>query len=389
MRRDRLLIVIDGMEVGGSQRQVQQLLHGLDRRRWEPELLYFRSPSFLVDEIARDGVRVHCIRKRHRVDLPFLWAYARLLRERDYALIHAFSLTAELASVFARALARRRPALVASERSFALDRPRWFWWLKGFAIGRSAAVIANSRAGARATAQRTGMPDARFDVVPNGVALPQVISPDERAALRHELGVAEEQLLALFVGRLVPVKNLPSLIRALAALEPEQRPRVALAGGGPEQDALELLAADLGVDANLVFLGERTDVPRLLQAADYLVLTSHFEGLSNAALEAMAAGCPVIASAVGGTPELVDNGRSGLLFPPDDAPALAAAMARMGDAELRRRLARGATAHVNAHHSGGALAAATSAVYERCLRAKEYAKNTGVAGPEPVQGPAK
>ena len=142
MRRDRILVAIDGMEVGGSQRQVEQLLKGLDRRRWDAELVYFRSPSFLVDEIARDGIVVHHLPKRRRVDLPFLFSLARLMRRRDYTLIHAFSLTAELACVLARPMSGRWPALVASERSFALDRPPWFWRLKRFVLGQSAAVIA-------------------------------------------------------------------------------------------------------------------------------------------------------------------------------------------------------------------------------------------------------
>ncbi|GAB3384636.1 glycosyltransferase family 4 protein [Lysobacter fragariae] len=368
MPRERLLVVIDGMEVGGSQRQVQQLLKGLDRKRWEPELAYFRENSFLVDAIRRDGIPVHYLPKRRRVDLRFLAAFARLLRHRNYALIHAFSLTAELSSVLARALSGRRPLLVASERSFALDRPAWFWRLKRFVLGQSAAVIANSSAGARATARRTGMPDAMFAIVPNGVDIPAPLAPDERVAIRRSLGVPDGRLLGVFVGRLVPVKNLPCLLRALAALESGQRPRIALVGGGPLLASTEQLATELGVSADLCFLGERTDASQLMQAADFLVLPSHFEGLSNALLEAMAAGCPVIASAVGGCPELIDDGRTGLLFTPDDANALAAAMSRMSDAALRSRLAQGASEHVKQHHSRDALGAATSAVYERCLR---------------------
>jgi glycosyltransferase involved in cell wall biosynthesis len=121
------------------------------------------------------------------------------------------------------------------------------------------------------------------------------------------------------------------------------------------------------VEADLCFIGERSDATRLMQAADFLVLPSHFEGLSNALLESMAAGCPVIASAVDGNVELIDDGRTGLLFLPDDADALAAAMSRMADPLLRSRLAQAATQHVIQHHSQHALGAATSAVYERCL----------------------
>jgi glycosyltransferase involved in cell wall biosynthesis len=360
-------VVIDGMEVGGSQRQVQHLLMGLDRRRWEPELAFFRCDSFLADAIRRDGVPVHHLPKRRRIDLPFLLAYARLLRDRDYAIVHAFSLTAEWSTVLARLLSRRRPALVASERSFALDRPAWFWWLKRLIVGQSAAVIANSKAGAHATARRTGTPEAMFVTIVNGVAVPVAISRDECAATRRALGVPDGRPFGLFVGRLVSAKNLPCLVRALAMMRPGERPWIALAGGGPLRAAIEALAAEHRVEADLCFIGERSDATRLMQAADFLVLPSHFEGLSNALLESMAAGCPVIASAVDGNVELIDDGRTGLLFLPDDADALAAAMSRMADPLLRSRLAQAATQHVIQHHSQHALGAATSAVYERCL----------------------
>ena len=128
-------------------------------------------------------------------------------------------------------------------------------------------------------------------------------------------------------------------------------------------------------------LGERADATRLMQAADFLVLPSHFEGLSNALLEAMAAGCPVIASAVGGSVELVNDGRTGLLFPANDADALAAAMSRIADPALRSRLAQAAKSHVKHSHSREALGTATAAVYERCLRMSDSGTTTMPAHP--------
>lgn len=366
--RRRILVVIDGMEVGGSQRQIQHLLANLDRTRWEPELAYFRCHSHLVETIRLSGIPVHHVPKRHRIDLRFLLAFASLLRERDYSLVHAYSLTAELWAVVARAVAGRRPPLIASERSFYLAKPAWHWMLKRVVLGASTAVIANSVIGARSTANRTRTPEALFATVANGVELPEDMDTAERSRVREELGVSQGRSIGLFAGRLVRVKNLPCLVRALASLPPAQRPWLGLAGGGPLRDELEQLAADLGVADDIGFLGERRDVASLLQAVDFLVLPSHFEGQSNAVLEAMAAGCPVIASDVGGTPELVHDGRTGLLFPTDDADALAAAMSRLAaEPDLRTQLARSAREHVATNHSPAALADATSAVYERCL----------------------
>ncbi|GAB3356783.1 glycosyltransferase [Lysobacter tyrosinilyticus] len=366
--RKRVLVVIDSMEIGGSQRQVQHLLAGLDRQRWEPELAYFRCDSFLVEAVRDSGIPVHYLPKRSRIDLRFLFDYARLLRERNYALVHAYSLTAELWTLPASFLAGRRPTLVASERSSQRrDRPDWYWRLKRLVLGRCAAVIANSSSGARSTAQRTGMPESLFTTITNDVELPAPIDTGHRGNIRAAIGVPDQRLLGLFVGRLVPVKNLACLIRALSLLEPAQRPQMALVGDGPLREALQQLAVECGVASDVQFLGERPDATQLMQAADFLVLPSHFEGLSNALLEAMAARCPVIASAVGGSAELIDDGRTGLLFPSDDASALAKTIERICDPTLRAALAQAARLHVEKNHSQAALVSATSQVYERCL----------------------
>lgn len=369
--RKRVLVVIDSMEVAGSQRQVQHLLTGLDRQRWEPELAYFRTDSFLVDAISDCGIPVHYLPKRRRLDLSFLLRYAKLLRGRDYALVHAYSLTAELWTLPARLLARRRPVLVASERSSQRrDRPSWYWWLKRLVLGRCAAVIANSRAGAESTARRTGMPDGLFTTIVNDVDMPRPIAAAEADALRDSIGAPRGRMLGLFVGRLVPVKNLACLIRALARIEPARRPWIALAGTGPLADPLMQLATERGVASDVRFLGERADATQLMQAADFLVLPSRMEGLSNALLEAMAARCPVIASAVGGSAELIHHDATGLLFPDDDDAGLAGQILRLQDPALRSRLSAAARHYVEMNHSQAALVAATTKVYERCLRAE-------------------
>lgn len=371
----RLLVVIGEMEVGGSQRQIVHLLTGLDRRLWQPELAYFRTDSFLVHRLRDAGIPVHHLPKHGRVDLGFLWRFAALLRRGDYDLIQAFSLTAELWTVLARSLCRRRPPIVASERNQQLDKPSWYWQIKRFVLARSAAAIANSDAGAQTTARHTRVPLEFFDTICNGVDVPPDIAPQEREALRASLGVPAGRTFGLFVGRLAPQKNLDCLIDAMARLPAGRRPWLALVGEGPSRGHAQQRVAACGLAADVSFAGERADARKLMQAADFLVLPSHFEGLSNSLLEAMAAGCPVIASAVGGTPELIEHERTGLLFATDDAPRLAACLSRLsGDETLRSHLSRQARDHVIRTYGVASLVAATAAVYERCLHPETGAR---------------
>lgn len=367
MRAERVLVVSDEMEVGGSQRQIVHLLRGLHARGRAVSLLYFRKASHLVAELEGEGIPVHCIPKRGAIDPRFLLALWRFLRQGRFDVVHAFSITAELWVWLAlRLLPGTR--FVGSVRGLGLSGPAWHWRAKRWICRSAAAVISNSRAGAALVAGRCGLPVSGFDIVPNGLALPPPPSPQDRQAAREALGVAAWQPLVLFVGRLVPEKDLGGLLEAFARPELAGDAVLWLAGEGPERPRLEARIAALGLAERVRLLGERTDTLRLMQAADLLVLPSREEGLSNVLLEAMGNGLPVVATAVGGTPELVEDGHTGCLVPGGDVRTLAAAIAcLLADAPARQRLGAAARRRAEAAFSLDAMIEATAAVYDRCL----------------------
>lgn len=371
MKPKRLLVVTDEMEVGGSQRQISFLLSGLDRSQWEPELLFFRKESFMAQALRAQDITVHQLPKRGRFDPGFVLRYAALLRRGRYDVVHAYSLTAELWTAIARMFVRRAPSQVSSVRNLHLGQSRLFWMLKRFALGRSAAIITNSRIAAEHTAQHVGMDPSRFEFVANGVAPVEPMPPHERDALRRAIGVPAGRCFGLFVGRLVKQKNVPCLIRAMAALQPHERPWIALAGWGPLHDEITRLRSEAGLEADLHLLGERSDAVDLMKAADFLVLPSLHEGMSNVLMEAMSVACPVVASEVGGAPELIDHGRTGLLFRSDDSAALAMHLRRItADADLRIRLSAASAEHIRNSYSIDQLVKGTVAVYERGIQTR-------------------
>jgi glycosyltransferase involved in cell wall biosynthesis len=231
----------------------------------------------------------------------------------------------------------------------------------------SDAVVVVSHDG-RARLIETGYPPDQISVVPPGRNLEAFSRIRERLVEPAQIeGVPPSARVALTVGRLTPLKGVDYLLtawQAVASAVPDVT--LVIVGNGEREAELKTQAAALGLTGRVVFAGFRTDVPALLARADLFVLSSLWEGLPMAAIEAMAAGCPVVATAVGGVPEVVETGITGLLAPPQDAAALAATLIRLlGNHALSSALASAAAAHVQSRYSREAMVEATRQVYLR------------------------
>jgi glycosyltransferase involved in cell wall biosynthesis len=265
-----------------------------------------------------------------------------------------------LAAVLARV-----PAVLATVQVIAPHRPDRSTLRQLRLLARGVdRYLAVSHAIAAALVAEYRWPAAKIEVVHNAVALERFSAPAP-AGLRAELGAGEGVPLVLTPARLDPQKGHADL---LAAAVQVPGALFALAGDGPQRASLEALAARLGIADRVRFLGTRDDIPDLLAACDVFALPSLYEGSSLAVLEAMAARRAVIASAIGGTDELIEDGRDGFLVPPGDPEALAAALARLlNDAELRARLAANARERVEREFSRERMAARVGAAYEELL----------------------
>lgn len=331
----------DARQLGGAEQALLILIENIDHRAWRPTLLLAASP-----EATLLAQRAHELSAEVRPVAPMPLGLTgarrvpRLVRELRRArpdVFHAH-LSWPLAAKWALAAAvlAHVPAIVATVHLFPdypLDRSNFFQGrvLARF-VGRYVAVSDDIAA---RLARRLRWPAKKIEVIHNGVSLDRFARPVD-PALRAQLAGRTERIVFLTVARLDEQKGHDVLLRAAARI-PEAR--FVLAGDGPERPRLEREAHDLGLGEQVAFLGHREDVPDLLAASDAFVLPSLYEGTPLAVLEAMAAGKPVISSAIHGTDELVVDGETGLLVPPRDPEALAATLRRiLDDPSLRARL---------------------------------------------------
>ncbi len=214
------------------------------------------------------------------------------------------------------------------------------------------------------------VPASQLRVVRSGIDVSAwARDEDARIAARAELGALDTTLVVGAVGALTPEKGRLHLLEAFALLDPARRDaRLVLLGDGPLREALEARAHGLAIADHVHFLGFRDDVATWLSALDVFVAPSESEGLSLSLMQAMAAGLPVVASAVGGMPEVVGPDGAGRLVPPADVAELSAALAELSEeAALREALGRAARARAEAEFSHHVAATQTAALYDALI----------------------
>ena len=280
----------------------------------------------LAERARALGASFHMLGKRPGLEASVIARLANLLRRERVDVIHAHNQGAAFYGGLAGLICGR--PLVVTRHGVSFGKDRSHVWLSRLATMLAHDVVCVGRDVCQAARRIDWAPAGKLRLIYNGVDTsifrPR---PNERQALRRELGAGPEEKLVISVGRMAPEKDYPTLLKAVAALA-GQAPgcRLVMVGPGPELPLLEDLARKLDMNQRVVWLGERADIPELLAAADVFALSSRSEGVSIAILEAMASGLPVVATAVGGNAELVEQGTTGILSPPANPGALAQAL---------------------------------------------------------------
>ncbi len=346
-----MLLVIKCLGTGGAERLLVDSVAMGDHERFSYEVAYvLDEQNGLVPELEAGGTPVHALGCHHNADLRWMLRLRRLVARGGYDVVH-FHLpyTAALGRLAVATLpSGRRPAIVYTEHSVWDKMAVLIKGVNRAGVGLDSALIVVSPAAQEA------LPAAlrpRAQVIVHGVDLSRtadlLADRDQiRAEVRRELRVPEGELLALTVANLRPEKGYDLLIETAGRIDRSGLPvHFAAAGRGPLEADVAGQIATQGLQGRLDLLGPREDVLRLLAAADLFVLPSHQEGLPVVLMEATSAGLPIVATAVGGVPQVLTDGVDGLVVPPGNAEAMVAAITRIvEDEELRTRLARGAAA---------------------------------------------
>ncbi|MFQ5599802.1 MAG: HAD-IIIA family hydrolase [Candidatus Krumholzibacteriia bacterium] len=330
----RLLFMTSIPRWGGGERWMVDAAAGLTARA-HAVLLVARRGAVILGRARRAGVATRAIHMGGDLDPVALLAVRWILSaHRPHAVF--VNLDKELRYVCLASMLGSRPLVFPRRGS---DVPLKHRWLQRYTYGsRVARILTNSRtlAETHVKSQAWLSPEA-VRVMPNGVPVPDARA--DRNGLRRKLRLPRRQPLIVHVGELEPRKGQRTTLEALARILEHRQgtadkariPNVAFIGSGPEEFRLHDRMHELGVQANVVWVGFRSDVEPYLAAADLLVLPSHHEGVPWTILEAMAQRLPVIASSVSGIPEIVRDGHNGLLVPPRDPAALARAIERLLD----------------------------------------------------------
>lgn len=327
--RIRLLAFVTVFDVGGTERQLVAMAKGLDHSRFDLRVACFKRSGTFLPELEAQGIPVVAYPIRSFHDLRTLreqLRFARDLRRERTQIVHTFNFYPNMFAIPAARLAGV-PVVIGTLRDMGdlwtpMQRRTQRW------VCRMAhRVVANASA-VREQAVREGYDPEKVCVIRNGLDLAKFSSTSDHAVQRAALGLPPHvPVVAVFSRLNHEVKGIHDFLQAAAGVASVHRDvRFLVVGEGPLRAGLEALAERLGLGDRVRFTGFRSDIGDSMAAVSISVIPSQSEGLSNVLLESMAASLPVIATRVGGTPEVVEHEQSGLLVPPRDPAALARAI---------------------------------------------------------------
>ena len=329
----------------GAEEHILELLRGLDRRQFQ---LHLACPEVLLTQYEKDipeDVHVTPILLDRLFDMRGAIRLALTLRNQKIGILHCHMFRAGL---FASPIGRLCRVPVILETTHVRETWRKGWFKSRFVVDRAVGhlidrYIAVSEANSKYLIEEKRIPARKVTVIQNGCSM-DLVNPEKAhpEGIRESLGFSKSDIVLIVMARLEPQKGHKILLQALSTVRAEfPNIRLICLGTGALKDELNSIARELKLNEIVRFVGFQTNVADWLAVADIGVLPSFYEGLPLTAVETLAAGLPLVATAVDGTPEVVLDGKTGLLVPPGDPAAMAGAIRQLArQSELRQKLAK-------------------------------------------------
>jgi glycosyltransferase involved in cell wall biosynthesis len=365
---------------GGTEGQIFNLVRELDAKHFKLEFAALNMKGPFVEKYAQQGI---AIREFPIPSLFSLAACAQMLRLAKYLrssrieILHAYNFYSLVFAIPAAKLAGV-PVVIASIRDRGVYLTKTQKWLQKLVCGMADRILVNAES-IRDWLLEQGYQQQKITVIKNGIdlSLYDALSVNSECSIRADWGIKEDAPLVVMLARLNPQKGVVDFIQSAALVKHEHPEARFLIVGKPSLNSLAAdvsgishyqqwlnLRAQLKLEDSLFFCGHRSDVAQILSQAAVSVLPSHSEGLSNTLLESMAAGAPIVATNVGGTPELIENGVNGILVPPHSPGQLAEGISRvLGSKELALQFSQLARREVRENFSLDAMVRKTNEIY--------------------------
>ncbi|MDD5680516.1 MAG: glycosyltransferase [Candidatus Omnitrophica bacterium] len=367
-RKVKIAHIITDLDIGGAELMLLKILRNSDINSYRHLVISLKPKGKVTKGIEDAGIRVISLNMKWYNFPVCLWRLYGILKTEKPDIVHSYLFHAELAGRICGRIAGV-PIVISSLRSVDVgsDFRRLLLRLTDNLVDAVTAVsdkVAYEHVNKRITKKE------KIKVIYNGLEPDKRERKENKDELRRKIGISPAEYLVLSVGNLRPVKGYSFVFDAVKMLkERGKNVKLLIVGGGNYKRNLEAEAADKGIRDNVVFSGEREDVSDFLSMADTFVMASLWEGLPNSLLEAMQAGLPVIATKVGGIPEVICHNENGLLVSPKDGKALADAIESMiKDEALGTRLAQSARSYVKEKFDIRKTVAETEKLYEELLK---------------------
>lgn len=342
MEKIRILRIISNLGVGGVQKRMVSLLPKLNKERYEIVVCSFKSGE-LQHCLEQSGIPVRIVSRRFKFDPVCIYRLCSIMKKENIDIVHTHCHKPNTTGRFAAKLAGV-PVIIANEHNVDSWKSNWQLTLDKWLAAHSDKIIAVSEAVKSFYVKNANISADKFEVVYNGVDLDfwqnNIPAKEMIFKKKAELGLLQGDKVIVAIGRLHPQKGHEYLLRAARKIIPRMKNlKFLIIGDGPMKESLESCSERLGIKENVVFTGKRDDVKDILYLSDISVVSSVREGFSNAVLEAMACGKPVVATDVGGNKEIIIDGKNGFIVSSRDEDALADRILTLaGNEELTIRM---------------------------------------------------